>query len=826
MEKEIENRSIVCYTPMIMTNGIWQGENPLNYSLPLFMFQLIIIALTNRALFYILKPLRQPRVVSEIIGGVILGPSVMGKVPHFAEILFPLRSIKMLETTANMGLIFFLFLVGVEMDIEVLKRTKHKALVIAISGMIIPIAIGTSTSFFVRSYVTNDIQNSAFLLFFGVILSVTAFPVLSRILTDLKLFNTNLGRIAMSAALINSIIGWVMFTIAVALARNENSPVASLWAVLSAAAYVFICIFMVRPAIIRVIQQTPDGESFDDLHISMILCGVMVCGLIADVIGIHFIFGSFVFGLVIPNGPLGAALAEKLEDFVSGLMLPLFFTISGLKTNLSYVETEEGLVLMGIILAACIGKAISTLIVAICYGMPLREGFSLGMFMNTKGLLELIVINIERDKQVLDEKAFAIMVITGVLATSIITPVVLMAHRRARTNISYKRRFIDSKLNMELRILACIHTPRNVRTIIKLLEASYATKKSPISIYALHLVELTGRSSDMVTVHNMHKGHRWIENHNMGSSSQIINAFKNYEKKVEGVSVQTLTAISPYSTMHEDICDVALDKCVAFIIIPFHKQQKVDGGMETEHPAFRTINQNVLASAPCSVGILIDRGPGGINRLDYHIAVLFFGGPDDREALSYAMRMVEHPGIHLTVVRLLEGELMTNPCEDESILTVITDNGERQIDDEFINEFRQKKVDDEAVLYTERVVKNVEEMVSVVSGIDNSLDLYIVGRGQGMMTQLTVGLTDWSDCPELGVIGDMLASSDFAATVSVLVVQQYVGEVKEERVETPDSPMLQREQLLDNIQMNDFKVSSVSGAYGSGPAWSSSTVDP
>lgn len=208
------------------------------------------------------------------------------------------------------------------------------------------------------------------------------------------------------------------------------------------------------------------------------------------------------------------------------------------------------------------------------------------------------------------------MVIVAVVMTAIITPIVTTIYKPARRFVPYNRRSIQrSKPDAELRVLVCIHTPRNVPTIINLLEASHPTKKSPICIYILHLVELTGRASAMLIVHSTRKSGRPALNRTQAQSDHIINAFENFEQHVACVSVQPLTAISPYSTMHEDICSVAEDKRVALIIIPFHKQQTVDGGMEATNPAFRTINQNALANAPCSVGILVDRGLNGSTRL-------------------------------------------------------------------------------------------------------------------------------------------------------------------------------------------------------------------
>ncbi|XP_050204923.1 cation/H(+) antiporter 15 [Mercurialis annua] len=809
--------TIVCYAPtMITTNGVWQGDNPLDYSLPLFILQLTLVVVTTRLLVFVLKPFRQPRVISEILGGLILGPSVMGRSKVFASTIFPLRSVMVLETMANVGLLYFLFLVGVEMDISVIKRTGKKALAIAIAGMILPFITGVAFSFYIHKD-SHSLNKGTFILFLGVALSVTAFPVLARVLAELKLINTELGRIAMSAALINDICAWILLCFAIALAENDNASLASLWVILSSVAFVVFCVFVVRPAISWIIRRTPEGETFSEFYICLILTGVMISGFITDAIGTHSVFGAFVFGLVIPNGPLGVTLIEKLEDFVSGLLLPLFFAMSGLKTNVQAIKQAStwGFLVLVIILGSA-GKIVGTLVVTFIYQMPMREGLTLGLLMNTKGLIEMIILNVGKDQRVLDDESFAIMVIVAVIMTGLVTPVVTAIYRPARKFIPYKRRTIQrSKPDAELRVLVCVHTPRNVPTIINLLEASHPTKKSPMCVYVLHLVELTGRASAMLIVHNTRKSGRPALNRTQAQSDHIINAFENYEQHATCVSVQPLTAISPYSTMHEDICNLAEDKRVAFVIIPFHKQQTVDGGMEATNPAFRMVNQNVLANAPCSVGILVDRGLNGstriaANQLSHHIAVLFFGGPDDREALAYASRMSEHPGISLTVMRFLAGDdaaqsagAGTGLQNEPRILTVEThDQREKQVDEEYINEFRVQN-NDENVFYSEIIVNNGEETVAAIRSMDiNAHDLFIVGRGQGMISPLTAGLTDWSECPELGAIGDLLASSDFAATVSVLVVQQYVGSgLQPDAITTPDGQGPPEEQQYSGLQL-------------------------
>ncbi|KAI8540638.1 hypothetical protein RHMOL_Rhmol08G0002200 [Rhododendron molle] len=222
------------------------------------------------------------------------------------------------------------------------------------------------------------------------------------------------------------------------------------------------------------------------------------------------------------------------------------------------------------------------------------------------------------------------------------------------------------------------------------------------------------------------------------------------------------------------------------------------------------LNQNVLVNAPCSVGILVDRGQSGskslmVGQVSHNIAVLFFGGPDDREALSYAMRMSEHPGNSLNVIRFFPGLNAVEPTMDQShdlndtgILTLqIGKEQDKQLDDDCIKEFRMMKATDKSFSYIEKVVNNGEEAAAAIRALDNIHDLFLVRRGEGIISPLTAGLTEWSECPELAVIGDLLASADFATAVSVLLLQQYVGVgPNDDGIGTPNNASQQEEQCI------------------------------
>lgn len=647
----------------------------------------------------------------------------------------------------------------------------------------------------------------------GVALSITAFPVLARILAELKLLTTRVGETAMAAAAFNDVVAWILLALAVALAGNgtHESPMASLWVLLSGAGFVLFMMVVVRPLMSRVARRcSPEHDTIREPYICLALVGVMMFGFVTDFIGIHSIFGAFIFGLTIPKGEFAEKLMERIEDFVSGLLLPLYFASSGLKTNVAKIKGAEAWGLLALVIStACAGKIIGTFAVAMMCRIPAREAITLGVLMNTKGLVELIVLNIGKEKKVLNDEVFAIMVLMALFTTFISTPTVMAIYKPTRGNSAQSHRRLQSSDNKkdELRMLACLHGPGNVPALITLIESARSTNKlGRVKLYIMHLVELSERSSSIAMSQRARENGfpSFIVRRKLDRTGGLRNylhdrvamSFQAYGQLAR-VRLRPTTAISPLSTMHVDICHVAEDKRVTMIILPFHKQWRkgeIGDEMEEEESlghGWRGVNQRVMKEAPCSVGLLVDRGYGSGYQLQtpsstQRVCFLFFGGPDDREALQLASRMAEHPAVRVSVVRFVKGQETEgshvqlrpapNKCREKSysFSTAAMNRDpqkEKELDEETVSEF-QRKWEGGTADYKQKIATNIIEQVSTI-GMSGEYDLIVVGKGRFPSTMVAELAERQAEHAELGPIGDALALTNKRIVSSVLVIQQH-----------------------------------------------------
>lgn len=389
--------------------------------------------------------------------------------------------------------------------------------------------------------------------------------------------------------------------------------------------------------------------------------------------------------------------------------------------------------------------------------------------------------------QVLNDQTFAIMVLMALFTTFITTPVVMAVYkpaRRAKKEGEYKHRTVEREnTNSQLRILTCFHGAGSIPSMINLLEASRGIEKGEgLCVYALHLRELSERSSAILMVHKVRKNGMpfWNRRGVNADADQVVVAFQAFQQ-LSRVNVRPMTAISSMSDIHEDICTTAARKKAAIVILPFHKHQQLDGSLETTRGDYRWVNRRVLLEAPCSVGIFVDRGLGGSSQVSaqdvsYSVVVLFFGGHDDREALAYGLRMAEHPGIALTVFRFVVSPERVGEIVNVEVSN--TNNESQSVknlksDEEIISEIRKISSVEESVKFVEKRIENAAvDVRSAIEEVRRS-NLFLVGRMPG--GEIALAIRENSECPELGPVGSLLISPESSTKASVLVIQQYNG---------------------------------------------------
>ncbi|CAG8798211.1 11579_t:CDS:2, partial [Dentiscutata erythropus] len=310
-------------------SGVLSGSNPMTVNasdpLTLTIVQVVIIVVFCRLLHLGLKRFRQPRVISEVIGGIILGPSVLGHIPGYLDIMFSKDSLTYLNLLANLGLLLYLFIVGLELNPTMIRNSIRTVISISASGIILPFALGVGVAYGLYDAMgNNNVPFTSFLLFICVAMAITAFPVLARILSELKLMKTPVGSCALNAAVGDDITAWILLALVVAII-NASNYLTALYAFLICVAWTLVVGFIIRPILIKLIFLTNSNQaSPSTLMVAITLSIALLSGFVTNIIGIHYIFGGFIVGVIIPHeGGFAVALTEKIEDLITVLFIPI-----------------------------------------------------------------------------------------------------------------------------------------------------------------------------------------------------------------------------------------------------------------------------------------------------------------------------------------------------------------------------------------------------------------------------------------------------------------------------------------------------------------------
>ncbi|PGH08579.1 peroxin-3 [Blastomyces parvus] len=648
--------------------GIFDHSNPSKYDpknpITLFIIQAALIIMICRALHYPLSKIRQPRVISEVVGGIILGPSVMGRIPGFQEAIFPEESIPNLNLVANIGLVLYLFMIGVETNMRSMLSNWKVAVSVSAAGMILPFGLGCAVAYGLYHEFRDDpelapISFGTYMLFIGIAMAITAFPVLCRILTELELLNTTVGEIVLSAGVGNDIVGWILLALCVALV-NASTGLTALWVLLTCVAFVLFLTFAVRPVFLWYLKRTGSLHNGPDQSVvALTLLLALGAAFFTQVIGVHAIFGGFLVGLICPHeGGFAIKTTEKIEDLIGAVFLPLYFALSGLNTNIGLLDTgiTWGYV-VAVIVIAFAAKVAGGMFASRLNGLVWRESAAIGVLMSCKGLVELIVLNIGLQARILSRRTFTIFVVMALATTFATTPLTLYLYpeyyrdrmeRWRRGEIDWDGNEILSESDpsdssgiaqqkargsstQKFLVYLRLDNLAGLFTFVSLLGLGDdsktpsskvhhrhedkkidlpAKKERPVEVHGLRLIELTDRDSSVMKV---------SEARDYSFSDPILNTFRTFSQ-LNTLTVSGAVVISPEHAYAETIVNRARDLSSDFILLPWSET----GGMsehqitlfddKTEkfstgpHSAFVS---SILKNAKCPVGVFINKGFGG-----------------------------------------------------------------------------------------------------------------------------------------------------------------------------------------------------------------------
>ncbi|MDO8952368.1 MAG: cation:proton antiporter, partial [Draconibacterium sp.] len=459
----------------------------LTHPLAILLLQIVVIIFIVRLFGWICKKIGQPAVIGEIAAGIVLGPSLLGMYfPEFSTILFPEHSLGNLQFLSQIGLILFMFVVGMELDLKVLKHQAHEAIVVSHASIIIPFALGMGLAYFIyTSFAPQGVPFSSFALFLGISMSITAFPVLARIIQERGIHKTRLGTVVITCAAADDITAWSLLAVVIALVK-AGSFVSALPTIFMAVGYVFVMMKIVRPFLKRVGDLHSSRENLDKPVVAIFFIVLLLSSYVTEVIGIHALFGAFVAGVIMPdNQKFKQIFIEKVEDVALVLLLPLFFVFTGLRTQIGLLNDPYLWMICGlVILVAVTGKFVGSALAAKYTGQNWHDSLVIGALMNTRGLVELVVLNIGYDLGILTAEIFAMLVIMALVTTFMTAPALNLIDKFFKKKTEPERHKIIN--TGKYKILISFGKPEMGSTLLRLANFMVKNKNGNSIISALH----------------------------------------------------------------------------------------------------------------------------------------------------------------------------------------------------------------------------------------------------------------------------------------------------------------------------------------------------
>jgi Kef-type K+ transport system membrane component KefB len=609
------------------------------------LLQIVLILALSRIMGMLFRFLHQPQVMGEMVAGIMLGPSLFGWLaPGIWAHVFRPDTVPGLGITSDptvylnvlsqIGVIFFLFLVGLELDPTLLKNRGHTAVVISHVSIIAPFLLGSVLTLLLYSQLFNDAPHMRFTsvaLFMGAAMSITAFPVLARILTERNLHKTKVGAVSITCAAVDDVTAWCMLAFVVGIARANGLKPGLITAGLSLV-YVTGMFLFVKP-FLRRLQNVHDRQGRLSANVvAAIFLLILGSAWTTEAIGIHALFGAFLMGAMMPKGTqFVRTLSEKLEDYTVIFLLPIFFAYTGLKTQIGLLDNPALWIATALIIGvACLGKFGGSTLAGRACGLGWRESATVGILMNTRGLMELVILNIGLAEGVITPAVFAMMVIMALVTTAMTTPVLHVIYPAARFSADEARAKL-AEAKRAFSVLIPVALPRSGATLARLAGSLIGGGADAGRLVALHLRRPVEHEAYRSGLENSTE----IAEVEQAALGPTLAAARDAKVNVEPLSFVT-------RDVGNDICQVSAAKNVELVLMGFHKPvfgKTILGG--TVH--------RVLSQCETNVAVFVDRGFRQAKR----VLVPYLGSRHDRLAMELASRIGRNTAAAVTVLHVV-----------------------------------------------------------------------------------------------------------------------------------------------------------------------------
>ena len=628
----------------------------LHHPLAILLAQIITIIIVARFFGWVFRKIGQPTVIGEIIAGIVLGPSLVGMYfPEFSLVLFPIASLGNLQFLSQIGLILFMFVIGMELDLKVLKNKANDAVVISHASIVIPFALGVGLAYFVyHRFAPEGVKFLSFSLFMGIAMSITAFPVLARIVQERGIHKTRLGAIVITCAAADDITAWCLLAVVIAIVK-AGTFVSSLYIIGLAVLYVLAMIFIVKPFLKKVGDLYAASDNLGKPVVAIFFLTLILSSYATEIIGIHALFGAFMAGAIMPDiTKFRNIFIEKVEDVSVILLLPLFFVFTGLRTQIGLINDPYLWQVTGfIILVAVVGKFLGSALAAKFVGQSWRDSLTIGALMNTRGLMELIVLNIGLDLKVLTPEVFTMMVIMALVTTFMTGPALDLINWLFKA----KNLLIPEEVirNGKFKILISFGNTEKGKSLLRLANSFVKKQPETAAITAMHLT-----LSDEMHSYNM-------EAYEKESFLPVIEESKALQQKITTIFKATVdieTDIADIANQGEyDLLLVGLGKSIfegtilgkvlgftSRIINPDRLIDKFTGkeGLFENSP-FDERTRKIISKSKMPLGILVDKDLHQVK----NVFIPIFG-LEDAFLFDYAQKLIYNANSHIAILDINE----------------------------------------------------------------------------------------------------------------------------------------------------------------------------